>query len=245
MTSSCFAIPDNGVRISFRGLFLPHPLLASPLISVRHDEQSYVEIYNNVFHNLLDDSNSGGSSSSSRRHHASSAIPPPASQRLSRQATPPTPPPSTKIEVREHPSRGVFLSGGKGLRVPVRSAAEVMLLVSRGTKARRTTATGLNERSSRSHAILILEIEATAQSPSLSTGTAVKSENAARRGECSGKTRVTGLGRREETAEGAEIATKRRGGRRASIVDCVSIGKMQVSSALISVHERSFFLNKA
>lgn len=34
------------------------------------------------------------------------------------------PPPPSKIEVREHPSRGVFLSGGKSLRVPVGHAKQ-------------------------------------------------------------------------------------------------------------------------
>lgn len=95
----------------------------------------YVEIYNNVFHNLLEGVNGTPGNSSSHSNSATAAA-----ARRSKSAhnnsrfssdtgggtptttpqTPPPPPPSTKIEVREHPSRGVFLSGGEGLRVPVR-----------------------------------------------------------------------------------------------------------------------------
>ncbi|CAM9545792.1 unnamed protein product, partial [Hapterophycus canaliculatus] len=130
---------------------------------------TYVEIYNNVFHNLLEGvaegpagkrktSNNTPSTAKDRRNKTMHNVP-------TASYTPP-PPPSAKIEVREHPSRGVFLSGGEGLRVPVSSAAAVAALVARGTKSRRTASTGLNDRSSRSHAILILEIEATHSPPS-------------------------------------------------------------------------------
>lgn len=176
-------------------LLLPLPFRALPL--------SYVEIYNNVFYNLLEGVDSRTRSTTSGKRSKSSRSDSARSQSLS----PPPPPPSTKIEVREHPSRGVFLSGGKGLRVPVSSAAGVAELVSRGTRARRTSATGLNDRSSRSHAILIIEIEAT-QSPA--------AEVPRGRGPSS-----TPVGNGEGRARGLR-------GRRASIVDCVSIGKMQV-----------------
>jgi hypothetical protein len=102
---------------------------------------TYVEIYNNTFNNLL-----GGAQEIKVNG--------------SWQGSSSTP--SSKIEIREHPNRGVYLSGGHNLRVPVTSATEVMALVSKGMKERATSATQLNERSSRSHAILTLEIEANA-----------------------------------------------------------------------------------
>ena len=167
----------------------------------------YVEIYNNIFHNLLDDVGGvtpGGEADDARGRHRLKSP--------GTDAAPPLPPPPSKIEVREHPSRGVFLSGGKGLRVPVSSATAVATLVARGTKARRTAATGLNDRSSRSHAILILEIEATHNSPvAPTTGTSAAAVPASRSG-----TRL------RDGLQGSRIS------RRASITEFVSIGKMQV-----------------
>lgn len=174
----------------------------------------YVEIYNNVFHNLLETAgDSGGSSSGAGRRSKS--------PRPDGTTTPPRSPPS-KIEVREHPSRGVFLSGGRGLRVPVNSANAVAALVSHGTKARRTASTGLNDRSSRSHAILILEIEATHSRTAL----AVRSTSPCR----SATSSLAGPGGAAGRANGGGGGSPKgyRRGRRASIVECVSIGKMQV-----------------
>lgn len=88
------------------------------------------------------------------------------------------------------------------------SAAAVATLVSRGAKARATAATSLNDRSSRSHAILIFEIEASQQAPRASGTGGVA---AGRAGSGNGAM-PNGNGRR----------------RRGSIADCVSIGKMQV-----------------
>lgn len=139
----------------------------------------------------------------------SQAQPPLPSPQPSQPPSPPTPPPS-KIEVREHPSRGVFLSGGEGLRVPVSSAEAVEALVSRGAKARATAATSLNDRSSRSHAILILEIEASQSPPSGAAAAAVSL----------GTSDVGGGNRRGRVPKA--------GRRRRSIAECVSIGKMQV-----------------
>ncbi|CAM9991767.1 unnamed protein product, partial [Laminaria digitata] len=62
-----------------------------------------------------------------------------------------------KIEVRECPEAGVFLSGPR-LRLAVTSAEEALRLVSRGDAVRATGATDCNERSSRSHAILTFHI---------------------------------------------------------------------------------------
>lgn len=165
-----------------------------------------MEIYNNVFHNLLEGL-AGVTTTDTQPtgNHASNSNRKPPRSDPALPSSPLPPPPSAKIEVREHPSRGVFLSGGKGLRVPVGSAATVAGLVSRGTKARRTAVTSLNSRSSRSHAILILEIEATHNSPAVG-----------RVPSASGST------------PGSGAAKGYRRSRRGSIVDCVSIGKMQV-----------------
>ncbi|CAM9116321.1 unnamed protein product, partial [Sphacelaria rigidula] len=58
-----------------------------------------------------------------------------------------------RIEVRECPEAGVFLSG-PGLRQAVTSPAEALRLVSKGDAVRATAATDCNEHSSRSHSIL-------------------------------------------------------------------------------------------
>lgn len=164
---------------------------------------SYVELYNNVFSNLLDDV--GGISQDGEVIGTTRRRP---SKCPGKDATPQLLSPPPKIEVREHPSRGIFLSGGKELRVPVSSAAAVAMLVSRGTKARRTAATGLNDSSSRSHAILILEIEATQTSPATV---------ATMPGYCGDAGRTS----RKQS----------RISRRVSFGDFVSIGKMQVREA--------------
>lgn len=183
----------------------------SPLPHLPTRDARYVEIYNNVFHNLLEGEHVAAAGRDSKTRRSNAATPPP--------------PPSAKIEVREHPSRGVFLSGGDGLRVPVSSAAAVAALVSRGTKARRTASTGMNDRSSRSHAILIIEIEATH-----STVGAVAARPS--RGSTMGHAEaVSGGGGRSPTAigrGGGGVPKGARRGRRASIVSCVTMGKMQV-----------------
>jgi len=88
---------------------------------------TYVELYNNVFYDLL--------------------------------ASPDQP--QQKIEVRESISsdsgRGVFLSSVH--RQSVTTPSEVKKLVQEGSDRRATRGTDVNERSSRSHAILTIEIE--------------------------------------------------------------------------------------
>ncbi|CAN0187519.1 unnamed protein product, partial [Discosporangium mesarthrocarpum] len=128
---------------------------------------TYIEIYNNKFHNLLDGSahdpaedRVGGAWGSGKAPNGGPEGGPVGDVRRQQQQQHKH---ASKIEIREHPSRGVFLSaggGGRGLRVPVTSAASVMRLIDQGLKARHTASTSLNDRSSRSHAILILEIEA-------------------------------------------------------------------------------------
>lgn len=181
----------------------PNPFLRSKL--------RYVEIYNNVFHNLLETAGGSGGSGSGAGKRSKSPRP-------DGTTTPPRSP-ASKIEVREHPSRGVFLSGGRGLRVPVNSAAAVVTLVSHGAKARRTASTGLNDRSSRSHAILILEIEATHSRTAL----AVRSTSP-----CRSVTSAPAGAAGGASGGGGGSPKGYRRGRRASMVECVSIGKMQV-----------------
>lgn len=55
--------------------------------------------------------------------------------------------------------RGVYLTGSPSIRKPVSSAEEVLELIRRGDRYRATNATALNDRSSRSHAIITLEVE--------------------------------------------------------------------------------------
>jgi hypothetical protein len=63
-----------------------------------------------------------------------------------------------KIEVRESPSAGVYLSG-QNLRIPVTTAQEAFQLISTGMRNRATGATNCNDVSSRSHCILTLHVE--------------------------------------------------------------------------------------
>ncbi|KAL7704951.1 kinesin K39, partial [Lotmaria passim] len=58
------------------------------------------------------------------------------------------------VEVREHPSRGVFLEGQR--LVEVKSLDDVVKLIELGNGVRHTAATKMNDRSSRSHAIIML-----------------------------------------------------------------------------------------
>jgi Kinesin motor domain len=148
---------------------------------------TYVEIYNDKFYNLL--------AGAATDEHIEPIVP--ASQRDR----------DKKIEIREHPVRGVYLSGGSGkLRVPVTSAATVLSLIAKGTKMRQTSATQLNERSSRSHAVLTLEIESNDYSSSSSSSN-------------NGTTR--------DTSNGCDAVSN---SRRASLADCVSVrmGKLQL-----------------
>ena len=63
------------------------------------------------------------------------------------------------VKLHEHPDKGVIMTGSSSLRTPVSSVSEVMDLLSRGNRLRATSTTLLNERSSRSHAVVVLDIE--------------------------------------------------------------------------------------
>ena len=116
---------------------------------------SFVELYNNSLHDLLapdTPSSSSSSSSSSALMHAPAHTDGP-------------------IKIHEHPQRGIQLSGSPGLRTPVASAEEALALIARGNKGRATGNTNLNERSSRSHTVITLEIlSRSTQAPSSSSG---------------------------------------------------------------------------
>ncbi|CCW64265.1 unnamed protein product [Phytomonas sp. EM1] len=58
------------------------------------------------------------------------------------------------VEVREHPSRGVFLEGQR--LVPAKSFNDVIKCVESGNVVRHTASTKMNNRSSRSHAIIMV-----------------------------------------------------------------------------------------
>jgi hypothetical protein len=62
------------------------------------------------------------------------------------------------VRIHEHAVRGIILTGSPTLRTPVSSAEEALSLIARGTLMRSTASTNLNERSSRSHTVITLEI---------------------------------------------------------------------------------------
>jgi Kinesin motor domain len=115
---------------------------------------SYVELYNNNFRNLLE----FAVPPTDRKSLDSTTYP--SSGRQSQRGD--------KIEVRESPSAGVFLSG-PNLRFAVTSAAEALRLIAKGNKYRAMGSTQCNDTSSRSHAILTLHVESEVLAPSPAT----------------------------------------------------------------------------
>jgi hypothetical protein len=65
---------------------------------------------------------------------------------------------SSNLKIHDHPVHGITVSGSPTIRTPVTSVEETLALITRGTKYRATASTNLNERSSRSHTIITLEI---------------------------------------------------------------------------------------
>ena len=65
---------------------------------------------------------------------------------------------ATNLKIHEHPKRGIYLTGSKGIRTPVTSPEECMQLIQKGNRFRATGSTNLNDRSSRSHTVISLEI---------------------------------------------------------------------------------------
>lgn len=62
------------------------------------------------------------------------------------------------LKIHDHPGTGVSVSGSSSIRTPVSSADEALSLIARGDKNRATACTNLNERSSRSHTVVSIEI---------------------------------------------------------------------------------------
>ena len=62
------------------------------------------------------------------------------------------------LKIHEHPKLGIYLTGSPGIRTPVSSPEECMAMIQKGNKTRATGSTNLNERSSRSHTVITLEI---------------------------------------------------------------------------------------
>jgi hypothetical protein len=91
---------------------------------------SYVELYNNIFRNLLHDLGNRN-----------------ADDRLK------------KIEIHENKRSGVHLTGPSNLRLAVTNVEQALRFVAHGTRARAVGTTNLNEHSSRSHSILTFHIE--------------------------------------------------------------------------------------
>ncbi|EPY28986.1 hypothetical protein STCU_04782, partial [Strigomonas culicis] len=58
------------------------------------------------------------------------------------------------LEVREHPTTGVYIDGQRF--VEVKSLTDVVKYIEKGNAVRHTAATKMNDRSSRSHAIVML-----------------------------------------------------------------------------------------
>ena len=109
---------------------------------------TFVELYNNTFYDLLanevpGDYNGNGSGKEG----------------------------SAGLKLHEHPVRGMHLTGSPTLRLPVASAEEALALINKGYGLRATAATNLNERSSRSHTVLTLEIVSREVVPTSADGT--------------------------------------------------------------------------
>lgn len=65
---------------------------------------------------------------------------------------------SSSLKIHEHPKQGIYLSGSPGIRTPVASAQEALELIEKGNRIRAINSTHLNDKSSRSHTVITLEI---------------------------------------------------------------------------------------
>jgi hypothetical protein len=62
------------------------------------------------------------------------------------------------LRIHDHPTQGITVTGSPSIRTKVCSVEEALALINSGTKHRATATTNLNERSSRSHTIITIEI---------------------------------------------------------------------------------------
>ena len=91
---------------------------------------TYVELYNNFLYDLLEDPSADGGVGGN----------------------------GSGLKIHDQPNVGVQLTGSTTIRTPVSSAEDCLMLIAKGNKVRATSATNLNERSSRSHTVISLEI---------------------------------------------------------------------------------------
>jgi hypothetical protein len=91
---------------------------------------TYVELYNNFLYDLLEDPSAEGGVGGG----------------------------GSGLKIHDQPNVGVQLTGSSTIRTPVSSAEDCLMLIAKGNKIRATSATNLNERSSRSHTVISLEI---------------------------------------------------------------------------------------
>ena len=101
---------------------------------------TYVELYNNTLYDLLSGDISHFSAQTNGAMSHSSVND------------------NAGIKIHDHPTLGIQLSGSSTLRIPVSSAEEALTLIAKGNKLRATASTNLNDRSSRSHTVISLEI---------------------------------------------------------------------------------------
>ena len=116
---------------------LTHSLIYSLLAMVF---LTYVELYNNTLYDLLSSDTTHFSAQTNGAMSHSSVND------------------NLGIKIHDHPTSGIQLSGSSTLRIPVSSAEEALTLIAKGNKLRATASTNLNDRSSRSHTVISLEI---------------------------------------------------------------------------------------
>jgi hypothetical protein len=113
---------------------------------------TFVELYNNTFYDLLAPSlaqESGNSSGGGKKDSSGAGFD---AFGASSAAS------GGGLKLQEHPGRGMTLVGSRTLRVPVTSAEETLSLIEKGYRLRATASTNMNERSSRSHTVISLEV---------------------------------------------------------------------------------------
>ena len=146
---------------------------------------TYVELYNNNLYDLLD----------------------PTATRIDNQKG------GNKLRILEDAGNGVHLVGSPGIRTPVGSPQEALELIQKGNKLRSTSATKLNERSSRSHTVISLEImsqnlDASSSASSIMSSTSAMTIGKVNLVDLAGSERVKMSGARGKTLQEAKQINK-------------------------------------